>query len=212
MLHLEPRVHLHEIDLLGLEVEDELHRASANVADVVGKMSRVLEGGGAKVVREQGRARLFDDLLLIALHTAVSQTQYTRVSVTVAEHLDLNVAEPLDELLEVEVATPEGATGLGPHPKEGVLQLLRLSHDLDPTAPAAVHRLEHDGIPDFFGDSERSSRTRDNTVTTRDDGDPEAPCRLHCVGLVADALHTRLVRSDEVETVLRAQSCEGRAL
>ena len=201
-----------EIDLLGLEVEDELHRARANVADVVGKMSRVLEDRSAKVVREQSRARLLDDLLLVALHAAISQTQYTRVSVAVAEHLDLNVAEPLDELLEVEVATPKGASGLGRHPKEGVLQLLRLSHDLDATAAAAVHRLEHDGIPDFFGDSDGGSGTRDNTVTTRDDGDPEAPSRLHRVGLVADALHTRLVRSDEVETVLRAQSCKGRAL
>ena len=122
------------------------------------------------------------------------------------------MAKTLDELLEVEVTAPKGASGLRSHAKKRILQARGLPNNLDATSSATVHRLEHDGIPDVFRDSNRGSGARHDAVAAWNHGDSEAQRGLDGVGLVAHTLHARLVRPDEVETVLGAEGCEGGVL
>ena len=59
-----------------------------------------------------GRRRLLDDLLVAALDRAFALAQVDDVAVLVAEHLDLDVARVLDELLDEDAVVAEARLGL----------------------------------------------------------------------------------------------------
>ena len=63
-----------------------------------------------------GRRRLLDQLLVAALDRAVALAEVDHVAVLVAQDLDLDVARPLDELLEVDARVAERGRGLVPAP------------------------------------------------------------------------------------------------
>ena len=108
VLDLDARVHLDEVELAVLV--QELEGAGAAVADL-------LAGGGAAVADAldhaagmPGRRRFLDDLLVAALHGAVALAQPDRVAVkVVGQHLDLDVARVLQELLHVDLGLPKAA-------------------------------------------------------------------------------------------------------
>jgi hypothetical protein len=60
------------------------------------------------LVGEDRRRRLFDQLLVAALDRALALAEVHHVAVVVAEDLELDVARPLDVLLDVHVADAEG--------------------------------------------------------------------------------------------------------
>ncbi len=106
VLHLQPRVHFHEIELhrLGLVIgrlfHDEFHRARAHIIDRLG-------GGhsGRAHLRTQGlghaRGRgFFEHFLVAALHRAVALEQIHAVALRVAKYLDLDVAWALHVLFD----------------------------------------------------------------------------------------------------------------
>ncbi len=57
--------------------------------------------------------RFFDQLLMAALDGALALEERGHVAVLVGQHLELDVARLLDELLHVELAVAEGVGGLG---------------------------------------------------------------------------------------------------
>ena len=97
----------------------------ADVPDIVGQRAGMGEGGVAKLVGEQRRSRFLDHLLLLALHAAVAKSEHMRVTVSVPQDLDLDVAETHDQLLDVEIAVPERRLRLCSHPEKRVVQILR---------------------------------------------------------------------------------------
>ena len=58
------------------------------------------------------RWRLFHQLLMAALDAAFALAQADHVAVLVGQHLELDVARALDELLHVEIAVAEGGRRL----------------------------------------------------------------------------------------------------
>ena len=111
VLDLHARVHLDEVELAVLV--EELEGAGAAVADL-------LAGGGAALAdlldhaaRDAGRRRFLDDLLVAALHRAVALAEPDRVLVRVGQHLDLDVARVLEELLHVDGRVAERRAGFG---------------------------------------------------------------------------------------------------
>src|ERR1044071_183890 len=100
MLDLQPRVHLHEIDVLRVMLGDELDRAGADIADRARRGDRYLAELVAPFRAEPGRGRLLDDLLMAALDRAVAFPEMHDVALRVAKHLHLDMVRPLEIALE----------------------------------------------------------------------------------------------------------------
>ena len=67
----------------------------------------------ARLVAEERRRRLLEQLLVPALHAALALADDERAAVAVAEHLHLDVVRVDDDLLEVQPAVAERRLGLG---------------------------------------------------------------------------------------------------
>ena len=66
-----------------------------------------------RTFERQGRGgRFLDELLMAALERAVAVPAVDDVAVRVGQDLDLDVAWPVDELLEVDAGVLEGGLGL----------------------------------------------------------------------------------------------------
>ena len=100
VLDLEAGVHLQEVGLVGLGVEQELHRAGVGVADLAGQRDRAVGDQAADGVADRRRRRLLEDLLVPALGRAVPLVEVHDVAVAVGEDLHLDVAAVLDVLLD----------------------------------------------------------------------------------------------------------------
>ena len=99
MLDLHARVHLDEEELVVLV--QELERAGAAIADLAAGIGAALADARQRARDDARRRRFLDDLLVAPLHRAVALEQVDRVLVLVGEHLDLDVARVLEELLHV---------------------------------------------------------------------------------------------------------------
>ena len=112
VLHLEPRIHLHEVEL-PVRAEQELDRADALVFDRAGKR----DGGGAEFLAQRridrGGGRLLDQLLVTPLHRAVALAKMHHMAVLVGENLHLDVARIFDRAFEHHPAVTEGMLRLG---------------------------------------------------------------------------------------------------
>ena len=86
---------------------DELDGAGAVVADGLGEGDGLLAHRLARLLVEEGRRRLLDDLLVAALDRAFALAEVDDVAVLVAEHLDLDVARIDDELLDEDAVVAE---------------------------------------------------------------------------------------------------------
>ncbi len=123
VLDLQARVHLQEEEAAVL-AGHELHGAGAVVADRLGQRDGLLAHGLARLGVEQRRGRLLDHLLVAALDRAFALAQVDDVAVLVAQHLDLDVARVLDELLDEHAVVAEARLGLRAGEREALLGLL----------------------------------------------------------------------------------------
>jgi hypothetical protein len=67
-----------------------------------------------------GGGRLLDDFLVAALHRAVALAQVDDVAEIIGEHLELNVARPLQKLLHVDLVVAEGGARFGLRDRDGI--------------------------------------------------------------------------------------------
>jgi hypothetical protein len=107
VLHLDARVHLHEVERPVL-VEEHLDRPRAHVVDGLGaahRRPRPSPRAGSGVIT--GARRLLHELLVAALHRAVALAQVDHAAVRVAEDLELDVPRAREVLLDVHVAVAE---------------------------------------------------------------------------------------------------------
>ena len=89
------------------------------------------------------RRRLLDDFLVAALHRAVALEQVRGVAVLVAEHLELDVARPLDQALQVDLGVAEAAARHRARALDRVEQLrfvLRRQHADAAAAARGLHQ------------------------------------------------------------------------
>eukprot|EP00672_Neobodo_designis_P009204 CAMPEP_0174878804 /NCGR_PEP_ID=MMETSP1114-20130205/82940_1 /TAXON_ID=312471 /ORGANISM="Neobodo designis, Strain CCAP 1951/1" /LENGTH=759 /DNA_ID=CAMNT_0016114193 /DNA_START=142 /DNA_END=2421 /DNA_ORIENTATION=+ len=142
VLHLQARVHLHEVEVVAVRVEDELDRAGADVADGLGGADSDLAELLAHLGVEPGRGRLLEHLLVAALHGAVALEEVDAVAVLVAEDLHLDVARALDEALEQHALVLEEVDRLALRALQHRHEVLLVADDLHALATAAAHRLD----------------------------------------------------------------------
>ncbi|MNF72928.1 hypothetical protein D3C84_549180 [compost metagenome] len=100
VLDLDPGVHLDEVELAVLV--QELEGARTAVADFETGAHAALTDELAHLFGDAGCRRLFHHLLVTALHGAVPLTQIEGGTLTVCQHLDLDVARVLQVFLHVD--------------------------------------------------------------------------------------------------------------
>ena len=97
VLHLQARVHLHEVEFVCLGVEYKLHCACVVVSDCLGSCDSCLAQLFANGWRNVAGS-FFDDFLVSALNRAVALVQVDVVTVLVTEHLNFDVSRLFDIL------------------------------------------------------------------------------------------------------------------
>ena len=212
MLHLQPRVHFHEVHGVRLQVEDELDGAGADVTDFVRDRRGVLQHRLAQILRQHRRIGLFEDLLLVALHAAVAQPQHPAVAVHVAQQLRFDVAQRRNVLFEVNVAVAECGARFHRDAMERLVEVVGRIDHLNAFAAAAVHRLDQHRVTDLIGDFGGAFDVRQNAVASRYHRNFEPQRRVDRVRLVAHRFHAGDRRADEIDAVAAAQLGEARIL
>ena len=152
VLHLQARVHLHEVELAGVRVE-ELNGAHAHIAHLAGEVARGLVHGGADVVvaLQAGGGALLQQLLVAALHGALALAQRHHIARHVGKDLHLHVVRGVHELLHVALAVAKGALGLGMGLVVGGCGILGTLNFADAASAAARARLDKHGAAYALG-------------------------------------------------------------
>ncbi len=151
MLHLQARVHLQEVEALVL-ADHELHRARALVLHGLGQRHGLLAHRLARRLADEGRRRLLDHLLVAPLDRALALVQVDHVAVRIAQHLDLDVARLLDELLDEHAVVAEAVARLVAARGEALEGFLVVEGHAQALAAAAGRGLDHHGVADVLGD------------------------------------------------------------
>ena len=151
MLDLQPRVHLEEVEALAGRIragDDQLDRARRIISDRAGEGDGLLAHRLAHFGRDEGRRRFLDHLLVAALDRAFALAEVEDVAVLVAEHLDLDVARLLDELLDEDAVVAEAVEALALGRFEALAHVLLGPGEAHALAAAAGRGLHHHRIAD----------------------------------------------------------------
>ena len=170
VFHLQPGVHLQEVEAL-VTADDELDRACALVLHSLRQRHRLRAHGLARGIGDEGRRRLFDDLLVAALDGAFALVQEDDIAVGVAQDLDLDVARLLYELLDEDAVVAEAGQGLVAAGAETLQRFLVVAGYTQALAAAAGAGLDHHRVADVACDLDRALGARYGFVPARDRAD-----------------------------------------
>jgi hypothetical protein len=211
MLDLNSCIHFKEIKVFIL-VCNELYRACRAVVHRRRQSHRLGTHGGACLGIEQRRGRLLDDLLVAPLDRAFALAQVDHLAVTVGQHLDLDVARLLDELLDEDALVAESGARLVARRGETLAGLAVVAGDAHALAAAAGRGLDHDRIADPGGDTRRLIRIGNQLHVSGHDADPGLGGQALGLDLVAHGLDRALAGSDEDHARRLQRRDEGRVL
>src|SRR5205807_3523180 len=111
MLDLQAGVHLDEVELAALI--QELHGAGTAILELADGRRRELADLLALLGIERRRGRLLEHLLMAPLQRAVALAEMYAFAMSVAQHLDLDMARLAEIFLEVDRIVIEGSFGFG---------------------------------------------------------------------------------------------------
>ena len=209
VLHLQTGVHL---DHVGIAVRghEKFHRGQGLIAHGAHEPAGVFLEPGAQFRGHAfpGGRRDFHELLVVALHGAVTFVKGEDIAVMVGQHLDLDVMHISQELLHEETRVAEGRLGHGGGFEEGVLELGLAVHGEDAAATAAAFGLEHDGQPDLIGELARLINGH-GSLGAGNDRDAQLAGHLAALDLVAEQVHGLLGGADEDNAVVPAEGREA---
>ena len=155
MLNLKPRIHLEEIESVGLQatrrIGDELNRARSDIASRQRRVGRRLRHRAAGLIR-QSRSRAFlDHLLMPALGRAVALVKVDAAAMRVGEHLQFDMAGRGDVFLDHDPSVAERRLGFADRALEPGVEL-DVSVDPAHAPPASAgDRLDQHRIADLIG-------------------------------------------------------------
>ena len=212
VLDLDARIDLDEVELAGVGIHQELDRAGADVIRRPGDLQRMAAQFGALRFVEIGRGGALDDLLVAPLDRAVAFEQVHGVAAGVAEHLHLDVARPLDELLQIDLVLAEGGLRLALGLHYLARQVRFRADGAHAAAAAAPGRLQHHRIADLGRHPGNRRRIVGQGFGRRYDGDAYLDRQVAGGDLVAQPAHRLRRRPDEDDAGRRAGFGELRAL
>ena len=196
VLDLEARVHLEEVEA-AVGADDELDRAGRAVLHRLGERDRLLAHRVARGLVEERRRRLLEHLLVAALDRALALPEVDDVAVRIAEHLHLDVARLLDELLDEHPVVAERRPRFVLAADEALPGLGVRARDAQALAAAAGARLDHHRVADLLRDLDRVRRVADHVGVAGDRADLGLLGELLGGDLVAHAGDRLDVRADE---------------
>ena len=206
MLDLEAAVHLDE-RRCAVRPEQELERPCVDIAELTtGAFDRSLH----RLARLRGqrlRRRLLDQLLVAPLDRTLALTEREDTALTVAEHLDLDVAGRNECLLEIERAVAERGHGFGARGPIGRLELVGDCDKPHTLAAAARCCLEQHGKADLGSGHANLGETHDSFRAGNERYSGGAHLGLRA-SLVASLLNHVDRRPDEDEIAFRAGTNE----
>ena len=140
MLHLEPRIHLQEVET-PVAIHQELHRAGVVVIRRAGGANGRFAHGLAHfgMLRDQWRRTFLHDFLVAALQGAFALAEVDHVAVAVAQNLNLDVAAVLDQPLDVDLGIAERAPGFAGGIAQGRFEIGLAVHAAHALSAAAGH-------------------------------------------------------------------------
>mmetsp|Transcript_76358 Transcript_76358/g.123473 ORF Transcript_76358/g.123473 Transcript_76358/m.123473 type:complete len:477 (+) Transcript_76358:1893-3323(+) len=147
VLHLQTRVELQEVELVGLGVVEVLHSPSTNVADVLSKPLRSPLHLLELVLGHNDRRALLKDFLKPALGGAVTATQRQDFAVLIAHNLNFDVPGPGAELHHEYGRARHLTLNL----RKVLLKLSARGRHADALAAAAFRGFQYHGVADSLG-------------------------------------------------------------
>ena len=147
---LQPRVHLDEVELVFFI--QKLERAGAHVADLAARLGTAFGDPQSRARVEQRRRRLFDHLLVAALHRALAVAEVYHILVLVGDHLDLDVPRILQVFLHVDGGIAECGLRFGPRGLHRVEQRSLGVHHAHAAPAAAAGGLDDHRVADLARD------------------------------------------------------------
>src|SRR5258706_3132034 len=152
MLDLDARVHLDEIKLAVLV--EKFERACAAVFHRLAGIHAALAHLGALLGADARRWRFFHDLLVATLHRTVALAEAHHVAEVVADHLEFDMAGPLEEFLHVDLVIPERRRGFRARDRDRAEQRAFGVHHPHPAPAAAARSLDDHRIADLPPDAQ----------------------------------------------------------
>ena len=211
VLDLEAGVHLEEEELPGRVVEQELDRAGAGVAALLGEGDGRRRDRRALLLADRRGGRLLQHLLVAALRGAVALEEVQHRAVGVAHDLHLDVAAGLDVLLDQDRVVPERRPRLALRRGEGLVVVARAPHDAHPLAAAAGGRLDQHRVGEGGRVVLEGVRRHDRHPGRHRDvpGGVLAPHRVHHVGRRSDERDARLGQRPRERRALGQEAVAG---
>src|SRR6516225_1839132 len=166
MLDLDAGVHLDKVEFPVLV--EELHGTGAAVADRATRFDAALAHEAPLADGDAGRRGLLDDFLMAPLHRAIALAEVDDVTLSVRQHLELDVPRPLQELLHVDLVVAERGARFGAGDSDGVEERRLGVHHAHATAAATAGSLDDYRVTDVAGDAQVLVRVlTERTVRTR---------------------------------------------
>ena len=194
---LDARIDLDEIELAAVGIHQELDGAGMRVVGGMRQPQRSLaQRGAGGLVQIRGR-RTLDHLLVAALHRAVALEQMHQIAMTVAEHLDLDMARAAHQLLQIDLVVAEGGLCLAAgHIQRGGEFVLVFDHPHAATATAPAG-LQHQRVADLGREFLAAGQVLWQCAGRRHHRHPGLLGQLAGRDLVAQPAHHLAVRADE---------------
>jgi hypothetical protein len=125
-------------------VDQEFSRTGVPVSDALGKLDSIAQDCLADLLRQVGRGRNFDNLLVATLNGAVTLEQVHGVALGISEDLDFDVAGTLKEAFNEDGTITEGGLGFGYCTLEGGLEFGLFTHNTHTTSTTTHGGLDDD--------------------------------------------------------------------
>ncbi len=212
VLDLQPRVDLHERELLGGGLVEELDGGGAAVSDLAGELGRGRRQLALLLGAEDRAGRLLDHLLVAALVGAVAHAERPHAALPVGQELDLDVPRGLHEALHQHRVVAERLARLGAGSLERVGDLAGLLDASHAAAAAARRRLDHQREAELVADPLGVLDAVDRPAAPRRDRHAGLLGQLLGLDLVAERAHDVGVRPGEDDAEPLAQLGEGGVL
>ena len=182
MLDLKAGIDLEEKEIIS--GQQEFDSTDSVIADVFDQSNRRIFQPPDHLVRNAGRWRFFEDLLMTSLDRTVTTTNGERMAMTIRCDLDLYMAAIANHRLDEECSVAERRCRFRLSGSKSIGELARFLDHSDTAATTAGGRLEHDRKANTLGMRERVDFIHNFAA---------APFRNRYTGLFREALGSDLV-------------------